>query len=137
MDENSKLKSIERLTFGRWYQSSLMVSADWIGGGHFEGQISRSYLRFINDSNVVELRSKILGIRFGNPKIGNLLLGNYFGDENGAIRVYYNGAEMLGFVLGPNNEYIAFDVKYENMSNRITIGYELVNQLSSTELFNE
>ncbi len=133
MNENSRLKSIEKIRFGEWYQSSLIVSADWVGGGNFEGQISRHYLKFIEDSNIVEFRSDLLGIRFGKPKSGEVILGNYNGTDKGAIRVELEGMGMIGFILGPNNEYIAFDVKYENINYRTTNGYELLQQENLTK----
>jgi hypothetical protein len=125
---NSNLKSIERLKFGKWYQSGLIVSADWIAGGNFEGQISRNYLKFIENTNIVEFRSDLLAKRFETPKTGKIVYGKYYGNnDKGALDVIFENFRMLGFVLGLNNEYIAFDAKYENLKYRKTIGYELLN----------
>ena len=124
-EDRNHFKSINRVVYDEWYQSGLSANVDWIAGGNFDGSISRLYLKFVSDTNIAELRGDILCRMGGRPKTGVIVKGTFEDGGQGAINVIFEGRGMRGFVLGDNNEFIAFDVYFSNFEHRKTEAFEL------------
>lgn len=118
--------SLERLILDRWYKSGFKASVDWVAGGNFDGYLTIRYLKFLSNSDEVEMKiERVCGRGYELGTIDRSI-GKYGASYKGSIFISFENLKMNGYVLGDLNEFLAFESNYSEMKYRFTEGYELV-----------
>lgn len=84
---------------------------DWIAGGNFDGYLIQKSLIFRELDNKVELHSKVISAkRYDGNVSDSVLTGHYQETDKKALKLSFADFEMLGKILGDNEDIIAFSV---------------------------
>lgn len=126
--EKKYRKSLDKLHYDRWYQSGLKASVDWVAGGNFEGSISMSFIRFLKGTDMVEIRTDRISDRGGSKTRGTVIQGKFTDGGKGAINLKFKNRSMRGFVLGRDDEYIAFESFFPGIKYSITEAYVIIGK---------